>query len=133
MEKPKRGQTMKGTELIDVQALQENAKNSEHKESYRVLERSRNYRIGVGARLTSSSQPSFFLETLIYLCPNSSRVDLPLFEKNLMFLRELQARGYSLNCQDSCISCETTVPPQNLATEYGTIKSITKRIFQTQK
>ncbi len=125
---------MKETELIDVQALQREAKNSEHKESYRVLERSRNYRIGVGARLASSGRPSFFLEVLIYLCPNSSRADISLLEKDLMFLRELQARGYSLSCQnDSCIFCETTVPPQNLATEYGTINLIAKRIFQKQK
>ena len=121
---------MKETRLIDVQALQEKAKNSEHKESYIVLERSSNYRIGVGVRLASSGQPSFFLEAVIYLCHDASGVDLPLLEKKVMLLRELQARGYSLSCQDdSSILCETTVPPQNLVAEYRTIGSITKRIF----
>lgn len=124
---------MEETRLIDVVALQDGAKKSEHKESYRVLERSSNYRIGVGARLAPSGQPSFFLEALIYLCPESG-VDLPLMEKNLMFSRELQARGYSLSCQDDgSILCETTVPPHNLATEYETIKRITKRVFQNPK
>lgn len=125
---------MKGTKLIDVQSLREEAKNSEHRESYRVLERSHNYRIGVGARLTSSGQLSFFLEAIIYLCPDASGVDLPLLEKNLMLLRELQTRGYSLSCQDdSSILCETTVPPQNLVAEYRTIGSITKRIFARER
>jgi len=115
---------------IDVKALLEEAKNSEHKESYRILERNPKYRIGIGIRLESSGQPSFFIETLVYLCPNPSRIDLSLLEKTLILLKELQARGYSLSCQDDhCISCETTVPPQNLAAEYETIKSITKSIF----
>ncbi len=121
---------MKRTKLIDVQALQEEAKNSEYKESYRVLERSRNYRIGLGVRLEPTDQPSFFFEILVYLCPQSSKFDLQVLEKNLMFLKELQVRGYSLSCQDDrCIACETISPPQNLAAEYETIKSITKRLF----
>jgi len=116
---------------IDVKALLEEAKNSEHKESYRILERNPKYRIGIGIRLESSGQPSFFIETLVYLCPNPSKIDLSLLEKTVILLKELQARGYSLSCQDDhCILCETTVPPQNLAAEYETIKSITKRLFQ---
>jgi len=121
---------MRETKLIDIKALLEEAKNSQHKESYRVLERSWNHRIGLGVRLESSGQPSFFIEALIYLCPNPSKIDLSLLEKNLMFLKELQVRGYSLSCQDDkCIACETIVAPQNLAAEYETILSITKRIF----
>jgi len=121
---------MRETKLIGIKALLEEAKNSEHKESYRVLERSWNHRIGLGVRLESSGQPSFFIEALIYLCPNPSKIDLSLLEKNLMFLKELQVRGYSLSCQDDkCIACETIVAPQNLAAEYETILSITKRIF----
>lgn len=124
---------MKGTKLIDVQALLEDAKSSEHKESFRVLERSRDHRIGVGARLTSSNLPSYFLEVLIYLCPSSSSVNLLSLEKKLILLKELQARGYSLNCQDNCISCEANVPSKNLVPEHETIKSIMKRTSQTQK
>lgn len=125
---------MKGTKPIDVQALQEGAKNSEHKESYGVLEKSDEYQIGVGARLGSTGQLSFFFEVLVYLCPSSSGVDLPLLERSLMFLRELQSRGYSLTCQDDgSMSCEIIVPPQDLAAEHGTIKSMTKRIFKEQR
>jgi len=69
---------MEETKLIDVQALLEEAKSSEHKESSRVLESSHNYRIGVGARLAPSGQPSFFPEVLIHLCltpPESSSLN----------------------------------------------------------
>ena len=121
---------MKEKNKIDVEVLQEEAKNSEGQESFRVLERSLDHRIGVGARLTPSDHPSYFLEVLIYLCPGSSTVNLHSLESKLMLLKELQARGYSLNCEGNCISCETTVPPQKLAAECETIESITKKIFQ---
>jgi len=121
---------MKIPKQIDVHALQETAKRSEHKEAYNVLEKSKNYRIGAGARLPVPDHPSFFLEILVYLCQDSSQVDLSLLEKNITFIKELQGRGYILCCQnDSSISCEITVPVKNLLTEYETIKSIIEQIF----
>ncbi|MDH5440823.1 MAG: hypothetical protein OEZ48_07280 [Candidatus Bathyarchaeota archaeon] len=121
---------MNKTKTIDVQALQRDAENSEHKEAYRVLDRSSNYRIGVGARLTPSGQPSFFLEVVVQSCLESSEVDLQLLEKNLMFLKELKARGYSLNCEgDGSISCEVNVSPQNVASEYENIRLTIRNIF----
>jgi hypothetical protein len=125
---------MKKTNLIDIQALWKEAENSEHKESYRILERSHDYRIGVAARLEPPHGPSLFLEVLIYLCPNYSEVDVPLLEKNLMFLKELEARGYHLNCQDdTCVSCESAVSPRNFAEEYETVKAMIKRILSTER
>jgi len=122
---------MKDTKLIDVHALQEEARNSEHKESYRILERNPKYRIGIGARQVSSSQPIFFIEVLVNMCPNHSQVDLFLLEKELLFLKEVQSRGYSLSCQgDSYVACEISITPQNLATEYDAMKQIVKRTFQ---
>jgi len=119
---------MDNIKTVDIQALRKEADSSEHKEAYKVLEKSKNYRIGVGVRLESTNQPSFFLEVLVYLCPNSPQVDISLLQKNVMFLRELQARGYSLVCQDdNCISCETTVSLQNLASEYETVKMVMER------
>ena len=113
-----------------MQALQEAAENSEHKESYLVLAKNRNYRLGVGVRLPSPTQSSFFLEVLVHLCSNDSQVDLVLLEKKLSLLRELQERKYVLNCQnDSSIFSEITVPAETLEAEYGTIESIAKRTF----
>lgn len=121
---------MNATKRINVQALQEAAKNSEHKESYLVLEKNRNYRLGVGVRLPSPNHPSFFLEVLVYLCSDDSQVDLLLLERKLSFLRELQEREYVLSCQnDSSIFGEITIPAENLETEYETIESIGQRLF----
>jgi hypothetical protein len=114
---------------IDIQALQKDAENSEHGEAYGVLDRSSNYRIGVGARLTPSGQPLFFLEVVVQSCVESSEVDLQLLEKSLVFLKELKARGYTLNCEgDGSISCEVTVSPHNIASEYETIRLTIKNI-----
>ena len=121
---------MNRTKTIDIQALQKDAENSEHKEAYRVLDKSSNYRIGAGARLTPSGQPSFFFEVVVQSCLESSEVDLQLLEKNLVFLKKLKARGYSLNCEgDGSISCEVTVSSQNVASEYEAIRMTIKDIF----
>jgi hypothetical protein len=121
---------MNKEKTIDIQALQKDAENSEHGEAYGVLDRSSNYRIGVGARLTPSGQPLFFLEVVVQSCLESSEVDLQLLEKSLVFLKELKARGYTLNCEgDGSISCEVTVSPRNIASEYETIRLAIKNIF----
>jgi hypothetical protein len=120
---------MKEIKLIDIQVLLAEARNSEHKESYRILGKTNDYRIGAGARIGRSDQPSFFLEVLIYLCPDHVSVDIPLLERKLKFLKELTKRGYSTSCQDSnCIACEITLAPRNLSAEHKAIKSMIKRI-----
>lgn len=121
---------MDRTKTIDIQDLQKDAENSEHGEAYRVLDKSSNYRIGAGARLTPSGQPSFFFEVVVQSCLESSEVDLQLLEKKLVFLKKLKARGYSLNCEgDGSISCEVTVSSQNVASEYEAIRLTIKDIF----
>ena len=121
---------MKEAHLIDVKVLKSEAETSEHRESYRVIERSRNYRIGVGARLTPSGQAHYFLEVVIHLCTTPSEVNIALLEKSLTFLKELQARKYSLSCgDDGSISCEADVTPDDLDAEYGAVKAAIKKIF----
>lgn len=122
---------MKETHSIDVKVLKSEAETSEHGESYRVLQRSRNYRIGIGARLGPSDQPSFFLEVVIHLCPGSSKVDTAHLGKDLVLLKELEAKGYSLSCEDDgSISCETDVAPENLDAEYEAVESTIMKIFE---
>jgi hypothetical protein len=125
---------MKGTRTIDIQALRKRAESSAHREAYSVLDRSRNCRIGVGVRLESPDQPSFFLEVLIYLCPNLHRVNVSLLEKNVMLLKELQARGYYLVCQDDgSVSCEARVSLQDLDSECEAVRSAVKNTFRTER
>jgi len=114
---------------ISFRDLQEAAERSEHREAFRVLEGRNDYRIGVGARLETPHQPSFFIEVLVYICQRSSKVDLVVLQEKLELLKELQARGYSMICQDySCISCETTISSENIASEHEFLKSVTKRL-----
>lgn len=122
---------MKGSKPLEIKALLEEAKASGHGEAYKTLDRNPYCRFGVGARLTSSGAPSFSIEILIYLCPSFSEADLRVLEKSLTCLKELQARNYSLTCQDdNCISYETTVPERSLAVEYEAVNSLIKSVFR---
>jgi hypothetical protein len=115
------------TKTIDTKTLAEEAKASKHKETYRLLEKNQNYRIGVGARADSPDAPSFFIEVVINLSSGSSEVDLSRLEKSLHCLKMLQAKGYSLTYQDgNSISGEKTKTIQNPNEEYLTIKSLMK-------
>lgn len=119
----------KESETIDVEALEEDARSSEYRESYRVLERFGSYRIGVGARLSSSGQATFFVEVVVSFCHDSTGIDLMLLEKNLMFLKELQALGYSLSCQeDNNVSCEMVASSNSLASDYRMVRSTAEKI-----
>ena len=121
---------MKETTRIDTKILKAEAETSEHGESYRVLERSPNYRIGVGARLNPSGQVLCFLEVVVHLCPRTPEVDTGLLEKGVTLLKELEARKYSLSCEDNGgISCEIDVAHENLDDEYEAVKRIVKRSF----
>jgi len=121
---------MKETHPIDMRLLESEAETSEHGESYKVLERSRNYRVGVGARLGPSDRLSYFLEVVIILCPRSPEVDTAHLEKELMLLKELQERGYSLSCEDDgSISCEASIASRNLDGEYEVVRSTVARFL----
>ncbi|MEM2980140.1 MAG: hypothetical protein QW385_02020 [Thermoproteota archaeon] len=121
---------MEKDDLLKPEALMEEAKASKHGEAYKTLDSGLSYRIGIGARLKSSENYSFFVEILVYLCPASGNLDLETLGKCLACLKELEKRGYSLTCQDGeCISCETTVSSERLAEEYATAKSLIEENF----
>ncbi|HYB93297.1 MAG TPA: hypothetical protein VED00_04060 [archaeon] len=119
---------MKKADKIDIQSLQEEAKKSQDNEAFTVLAKLRNCRIGVGARLESSAEPTFFIEVLVSLCTSHDDIDLGLIEKKVSLLSRLKKRGYQLNCEeDGCISCELTIPSKNLIEEYAVTNSMIKK------
>lgn len=121
---------MKESKPLDATALLEEAKASEHGEAYRTLDKDKNFRIGVGLRLTLPNQLSFFVEILIYLCPTFRNADLDVLEKSLNCLKELKAKNYTLTCEDgNCVSCEATVTAANLVEEYSKAKALMKASF----
>lgn len=119
---------MKKVGEIDIQSLREKAMNSQDDESFEVLRKSRNYRIGVGVRRESAGRLLFFLEVLINVCIVGCAVDLERMEKSLVLLKELRNIGYSLMCEENgCISCEIAAASQDLVEEYAKIDSVTCR------
>lgn len=121
---------MKEYKPIDANELIREAEKSHHKEAYTLLDRNLTFRIGVGARADSSNAPTFFMEIIISLCPNSAEADLQNLEKTLEILKALRARKYSLIFQDdNRISCEKTLPKQSIPKEYEAVKSLMTRSF----
>jgi hypothetical protein len=121
---------MKKNTPIDTGTLLEEAKASEHGEAYRTLERSKNYRIGVGVRLTPPKSPFFFVEVIISLCSSLDEVDLDAVTKSLACLKKLEDRNYALTCQDgNYISCELTVTALNLIEEFHETQMLIKESF----
>jgi hypothetical protein len=109
---------------INIKQLQQIAEDSTNSETYQPLDKTKHYRIGVGARATSPP-PSFFIEVIINLSDESKRVDLPRLKKALVFLRMLDERGYSLFYEsDNCISCETKTDSAKINQEYIAVKTL---------
>ena len=117
---------MKETNGINIDSLLKEAK-SEHNEAFQVLARMQNCRVGVGARLESGEYPSFFIEVLVRLCTSDRSVNLELVETNLRLLKQLEKRGYVLNCEeDGSISCELPVSLKNLIAECEAILDVVR-------
>jgi len=117
------------TKGVSTRDLIREARESGHSESYRVLRRTDNYRIGAGAVLKPSGHVNFYVEVLIGFCAPSTTLLLDL-ERKLHFAKELEGRRYSLDCQDSCyLVCEKTLSEKDLATECDDIVSLAMVIF----
>lgn len=121
----------KAAKDIRIQSLREQAKKSEDGEAFTVLTRIYNCRIGVGARAEPTEEPTLFIEVLVSICRGRDPVDLDHVEKSLFLLRQLEKRGYVLNCEeDGCISCELAVSPRNLIAESETTSSMMSSLGQ---
>lgn len=109
---------MKKASRINIQSLQEEVKKSEVNEGFTIVTKMQNCRIGVGVRVESPETPAYFVEVLVSLCSSQHPVNLDIAEKSLFLLRQLDERGYMLNCEeDGCISCELIVPSEKLIVE----------------
>ncbi len=108
---------MKTSKQVNAKDLLRQAKASEHKEAYQPVNKTVNYRVGIGARLPllPTQPPTFFVEVIINMCPACSKVDLAFLEQALLCLKALEQNGYTLTCQDgNSILCEKLVTQQNL-------------------
>jgi len=112
------------TTVPELKALTDAINISKDNETYKQLEKTRSYRIGVGARRDSCAEPLFFLDVLIMLSDGTDEVDITRLEKIVHLLKALHARGYTLSYLDgtNSISCEITVPYQKLSQEYHSVQ-----------
>ena len=120
---------MKPNSPVNAKDLLKQAEASEHKEAYQIMSKTGNCRVGIGARIPPApTQPSFFIEIIINLCPDCSKVDLAFLEKALTCLKELKANGYCLTCQDdNSILCEKIVPEQSIQSECNQAATLIKQ------
>ena len=122
---------MKVNAQFDREELLNEAIASDHHEGYHILEKTVNFRIGVGARLDPSNQPHFFIEILLYMTPDDERVDVMHLKRIVSALKRLQARHSSMVFQDgNCISCERQVSPERLQKEYAIEIALMKETFK---
>lgn len=122
---------MKKISRNNVDSLQYEAERSEDNEAFKVLAKIYDCRIGMGARLESSGEPTFFVEVLVSLCTGRNQVNLNIMENKLSLLRRLNQNGYVLNCEeDGCVSCELNVQSKSLAAECMTARSILERYLK---
>jgi len=99
----------------DLDALIREAKASEHRESYRTIERGASYLLRVGVR--AGTAESCFLEIAVRLGEDGPKVDLPSLEEALNVLKALDSSGYSLSWQEGTVTCEKEVLPSIAAAE----------------
>jgi hypothetical protein len=116
---------MNGEQLADAKALMEEARASEHGESYRTVSKGGSYMVGVGARAAGRSG-GYFLEVTVQLCGPASAVEIGSIERALPILRELRSRGYSLECREGSISCERVLAPSELEAELRLVSAATQ-------
>ncbi len=121
---------MKANMPSDPEELLKEAGASEHQEAYHTIEKTINYRIGVGVRLNMPNPPHFFVEILLYLAPGNDRVDVTHLKKSVRALKQLQTRYSSMVFQDgNCISCEREVASERLEKECEMDKALMKKNF----
>jgi hypothetical protein len=122
---------MKKISRNSIHSLQEEAERSGDNEAFTVLAKIGDCRIGMGARLESPRELTFFIEVLVSLCTGYDQVNLNIIERKLSLLKRLNQKGYVLECEeDGCVSCELTVQSKGLTAECMTASSILEKYMK---
>jgi len=119
---------MNGLGKKDIDVLRDRFRKNKEGEVFRLLEKGRRVRLGVGMRRATVGSPSCFLELIIQLSLKDESVNLERFERIIVVLHALQARGYMFSFQDgsSSIACEKEVGESNMVNEYDALQSLVR-------
>jgi hypothetical protein len=110
---------------FDIASLIKEAEHSEQRESYRVLEKTQKYRVGVGVRISATS-PSFFLEVVIH-SPTTFITYIP-------FMKALQERGYVVSChEETCTVLELILSRGSLDSEITYLSRVLQTAFEDKE
>ncbi|MCD1293528.1 hypothetical protein CUJ83_00770 [Methanocella sp. CWC-04] len=121
---------MRQNENLDIEIEYTGHICEDNAESYRIIHNSPHYRIGYGTTTVGENLFSFFVEVTLTLFNERPRVNIQTLEKDLMIIKELHRRGYTLNCHDdACISAELIVSPQKIKSEYEDVKTLIEDIL----
>ena len=116
---------------INTNAMEKAAKNSKNKETYQLIEKNQKYRIGAGARATSSPSCSFFVEVILNSSPSNEELDVEHVAKVLRCLKTLKSRNYSLTSEDSdYFACEKTIAASSLNSECSAAQDVLNAAFK---
>lgn len=118
---------MNEDQALDEKALMEEARASEHGESYRTIWKGRGFMLSVGAR-TREDGGEYFLEVTVQLCGPSAEVDIGSIEGALPLLKELRSRGYSMECREGSVSCERVLAASELGAELELVSGATHEL-----
>ena len=72
---------MKKASEDSIRSLREEAERSGDNEAFKVLAKIDDCRIGIGARLESPTEFTFFIEVLVGLCTGHGHVNLNIMER----------------------------------------------------
>ena len=105
----------------------EEAKASQHEESYRILTRGEGFLVSVGAR-SKGKEGDYFVEVTVQLCAAGPEVDLRSMERALSMLKALHLKGYSMTCAEGSVTCELSLSEGDLSRECERLKSELGRV-----
>jgi hypothetical protein len=103
---------------IDLPSLEEEARRSRPRESYRNFKRGEDHRIGVIVDLSQGGIPRFVIELTICVLGNRTHLDMTLLRRAGTISKVLVERGYALSHQDDgWILCERTLERDDVEDE----------------
>ncbi|MFW6304613.1 MAG: hypothetical protein ACOC1V_02420 [Candidatus Saliniplasma sp.] len=104
---------------VDTSKLIEKAKGDDLKESYEVILKKKDYRIGVGARVDESQENTFFIEVVVPISSGEGELNMDRMKRRVDLLEKFEEYDYRMKCEkDNSVVCEKNVSEEGIEKEY---------------
>ncbi len=112
---------------MDARRLLREARESAGGEAYAAVAKDTGFRLGMGARTDPEDGAAVFIEIVLDPFPDRPRVHANRLAAQGQLIAQLEARGYAVCCDDdSTVTCERTVMPDDAEGEIRAVLSLTK-------